>query len=308
MKRLLLGISVVALMLTTSCGNNAEQERIAQLEKELAKSKEENRDKKKASIQEDASPASSSENGSETPSSSDDLTSTSPTIIYFEGTYKFTDKANQTWTLILNKDKTAQIKRGNELHYGSWTEYASINVMYISFDYDDAPMIYFPFGSDRGTRMSISKDGYIYEDTSAEEAKNPRKRLPIKKVNSSSSSENGSEASSSSDNLTSTSPTIIYYEGTYKFTDKANQTWTLTLNKDKTAQIKRGNELHYGSWEESSTMYIRFDYEDAPMIYFPFGPDRGTLIAISKDGYIYESIDAKEAKNPRKRLPIKKIK
>ena len=128
MKRLLLGISVVALMLTTSCGNNAEQERIAQLEKELAKSKEENRDKKKASIQEDASPASSSENGSETPSSSDDLTSTSPAIIYFEGTYKFTDKANQTWTLTLNKDKTAQIKRGNELHYGSWTEYTNIKI------------------------------------------------------------------------------------------------------------------------------------------------------------------------------------
>ena len=179
MKRLLLGISVVALMLTTSCGNNAEQERIAQLEKELAKSKEENRDKKKASIHEEASPASSSENGSETPSSSDDLTSTSPAIIYFEGTYKFTDKANQTWTLTLNKDKTAQIKRGNELHYGSWEE---SSIMYIRFDYEDAPMIYFPFGPDRGTMIAISKDGYIYESIDAKEAKNPRKRLPIKKI------------------------------------------------------------------------------------------------------------------------------
>lgn len=182
MKRLLLGISVVALMLTTSCGNNAEQERIAQLEKELAQLKGENRDKKKASIQEDASPASSSENSSEASSSSDDLTSTSPTIIYYEGTYKFTDKANQTWTLTLNKDKTAQIKSGDVLHYGSWTEYTSTNVMYISFDYEDAPMIYFPFGPDRGTMIAISKDGYIYESIDAKKAKNPRKRLPIRKI------------------------------------------------------------------------------------------------------------------------------
>ena len=304
MKRLLLGISVVALMLTTSCGNKADQDRIAQLEKELAQMNGEDYNEN----HEETYSSSSSENGNETSSSSDNSISTSQTIIFYEGTYKFTDNANQTWTLTLSKDKTAQIKRGNELHYGSWTEYPSINVMYISFDYDDAPMIYFPFGPKEGTRMSISKDGYIYEDTSAEEAKNPRKRLPIKKVNSSSSSENSSETSSSSDNSTSTSQTIIFYEGTYKFTDNANQTWTLTLSKDKTAQIKRGNELHYGSWEESSIMYIRFDYDDAPMIYFPFGPEQGTLMSISKDGYIYESIDATEAKNPRKRLPIKKIK
>ena len=39
MKRLLLGISVVVLMLTTSCGNSSDQKRIAQLEAEIAKLK-----------------------------------------------------------------------------------------------------------------------------------------------------------------------------------------------------------------------------------------------------------------------------
>ena len=175
MKRLLLGISVVALMLTTSCGNKADQDRIAQLEKELAQMNGEDYNEN----HEETYSSSSSENGNETSSSSDNSISTSQTIIFYEGTYKFTDNANQTWTLTLSKDKTAQIKRGNELHYGSWEE---SSIMYIRFDYDDAPMIYFPFGPEQGTLMSISKDGYIYESIDATEAKNPRKRLPIKKI------------------------------------------------------------------------------------------------------------------------------
>ena len=120
-----------------------------------------------------------------------------------------------------------------------------------------------------------------------------------------------SDYSSSTDNTPSESKTLSSYKGTYKFTDNAGNTWVLTLNDDETAQIKRGNELHYGSWydyENINRMYIDFAYDDAPVISFPFGQQRGILMAISKDGYIYADMDARNAKNPRKRLPIKKIK
>lgn len=180
MKRLLLGISVVALMLTTSCGNKADQDRIAQLEKELA-------ELKGGGYNESSSFSSSKEDGYSSESYNDysasEMDSSEPqTYSSYVGTYKFTDKTNKTWVLSLNSDKTAQIKSGDELHYGSWEEYESLNTMYISFDYDDAPMIYFPFGSERGMMISMSDDGYIYASVDAKDAKNPRKRLPIKKI------------------------------------------------------------------------------------------------------------------------------
>lgn len=181
MKRLLLGISVVALMMTTSCGNKAEQDRIAQLEAEIAKLKGEE-------YNESSSFSSSKERdysseGYNDYSSSEKVSSEPQIFSSYVGTYKFTDESNKTWVLSLNSDKTAQIKSGDELHYGSWEDHEMINTMYIKFDYDDAPIVYFPLGGERGTMMAISKDGFIYKDMDAKDAKNPRKRLPIKKLN-----------------------------------------------------------------------------------------------------------------------------
>ena len=180
MKRLLLGISVVALMMTASCGNKAEQDRIAQLEAEISKLKgEEHNESSSFSSRKESGYSSESYNDY---SSSEKVSSEPQTFSSYVGTYKFTDESNKTWVLSLNSDKTAQIKSGDELHYGAWDEYESLNTMYIRFDYDDASMIYFPFGENRGTLMAISKDGYIYASVDAKDAKNPRKRLPIKKI------------------------------------------------------------------------------------------------------------------------------
>ena len=168
-------ISVLALVLT-GCSNSSDQKRIAQLEAEIAKLKGE--ESREIESEEDNSMDSYNDYSSTTSNESSE-----PQIYSsFVGIYKFKDEANKTWILSLNSDGTAQIKSGDELHYGSWKDYAVINSMHIKFDLEDVPLIHFPYGQHRGTLMELSKNGYLYAHPDAKEAKNPRKRLPVKKI------------------------------------------------------------------------------------------------------------------------------
>lgn len=97
--------------------------------------------------------------------------------------------------------------------------------------------------------------------------------------------------------------------GTYKFTDALNQQWTLTLNNDNSATLVKGSSesIIYGSWDEYGEKNpVSIDFEAA--IAFPnkirgLFAGRGYL----KNGYLYPKLDAARAKDPNKRLAIKKI-
>ena len=110
----------------------------------------------------------------------------------------------------------------------------------------------------------------------------------------------------------SSNPKSEGYVGTYEFTDEANNEWILTLNSDKTATIHKKNNNHesYGSWDElnfmDDTPIIRFR-DETPTIWFKSGEERSQELQIY-EGFLYERWDAAQAKNPRKRLPITKIK
>lgn len=101
--------------------------------------------------------------------------------------------------------------------------------------------------------------------------------------------------------------------GTYEFTDEINNTWTLVANVDNTATISIKDDketICYGSWEDfrSIDIGVRFMFTDqCPIVYFPAGSEKGSYIYL-KDGYIYGNSSYVEAKNPRRRLPINKIK
>lgn len=100
--------------------------------------------------------------------------------------------------------------------------------------------------------------------------------------------------------------------GTYQITDKTNNTWILTIKADKTATIgkKGSNQVAYGSFQfhsPSSGYIYRFDYDEAPILWFQSGEKRATQITV-KNGYFYSDIDAASANHPHKRLQLIKIK
>ena len=177
MKKLFfLTLTAFSIMILSSCGggsNSADQERIAQLEAQIAEMQ--------------------NQNGNTTDNSQEAIDNNSSSVALTPehretsqegkpGTYEFTDKINNTWVLTLNTDGTATIrqKSGSKEAYGSW-EYTSYNGQTIYRFYDEAPIIYFESGEERGSRM-VSIEGYIYLSTSDADAKNPRKRLNITKI------------------------------------------------------------------------------------------------------------------------------
>ena len=186
MKRLLLGISVVALMLTTSCGNNAEQERIAQLEKELAQLKGEKYNESPATASSSMSKEYNDNSTSMEIDESNDQSSLSlsneASGSRFTGTYQFTDKAGKVWIVNIKDDETATIKVKGEsfTYYAEWDDFP-YGVPCLQFGFDDAPYANFPSGKE-AMHYACIDDNYIYESNSAFSAKNPRKRLPIKKI------------------------------------------------------------------------------------------------------------------------------
>lgn len=127
MKRLLLGISVVALMLTTSCGNNAEQERIAQLEKELAQLKGEKYNESPSTTSSSSMSKEYNDNSTsmEIDESIDQSSSNEASGSRFTGTYQFTDKAGKVWIVNIKDDETATIKVKGEsfTYYAEWDDF-----------------------------------------------------------------------------------------------------------------------------------------------------------------------------------------
>lgn len=100
--------------------------------------------------------------------------------------------------------------------------------------------------------------------------------------------------------------------GTYEATDESGKTWIITLNSDGTAQIgiKNNDKVAYGAWDDWRSMEygVMLDFRDEePPIAFP-AAERMMFGGIGDDGYLYSKYQYVKAKNPRQRIPIKKIK
>lgn len=175
----------------TSClgcvsSSSRDKDRIAELEAQIAELQSSNSTIHTAVEETAVEEAPSSDyqsliSGSATSTSSNTSKSNGSSIV---GTYQFTDELNHTWVLVANTDETATIstKDGNNLCYGSWHDFR-VNDDGIDFSFtDEVPVVYFPSGSERCMSFNLRDDGYIYRSRSDAKAKNPRKRLPVKKV------------------------------------------------------------------------------------------------------------------------------
>ena len=104
--------------------------------------------------------------------------------------------------------------------------------------------------------------------------------------------------------------------GTYEIKDAAGQKWILKINADESATLENNGKTFYGSWDKS------YFATKAPHTFFSEPYDINIKFPNSEDldaqhmtldltnGFIYGndlSGDALKAKNPRKRLEIKKI-
>lgn len=97
-------------------------------------------------------------------------------------------------------------------------------------------------------------------------------------------------------------------EGSYELTDALNNKWILTLNNDRTAtlDIKGTNSLFYGSWSVSRSG-IWLNFSQCPIV-FPSKAKGFVGHGEINNGYLYRTLSEAKAKNPRQRLPIRKIK
>lgn len=193
MKKILIASTFLMGMLLTGCGGDSNNAEIDKLRAELDSLKalqlnsqntqaESYVAEETATVEvEETTPAEPASTVSYDDNLSTPSTSTSSSKPAYAGTYKFTDGKNIKWTLKLNADKTATISsnNGNSMAYGSWYINGFNNLPVISFS-DEVPLIWFPAGEERGTDLEI-RDGYIYKGRSAQEAKNPRLRLPLSK-------------------------------------------------------------------------------------------------------------------------------
>lgn len=175
--RFLIIISVLSLVLV-SCSNSADQNRIAQLERELAQLKNANVKENVSSSEVERDYSSDNTNVGSDNSSSRDESGTG-----FVGEYEFVDKVGVVWVLIIKNDNTAtfNIKGDGYMYYASWDD-SPYNVPCLKFSsWEDSPYINFQSGKETINYACVT-DEFIYESNSAFCAKNPRKRLPIKKV------------------------------------------------------------------------------------------------------------------------------
>lgn len=171
---------IVACMMSlvvASCGgnsNSSEADRIAQLEDSIRKIQSDkivdgNNESKVESCSDDDSFSSSSQSKSVDSFEGD-----------VEGTYEFSDNIN-TWVLVVNGDETAYIynkaKGDGVKAYGSWYKYDHMKYAAFSFS-DKAPRVFFPSGEETLRYPRINNE-WIYYNSSAADAKNPEKRLPL---------------------------------------------------------------------------------------------------------------------------------
>lgn len=102
--------------------------------------------------------------------------------------------------------------------------------------------------------------------------------------------------------------------GTYEIVDKANQTYILTLKEDKTATMmaKGSNKTYYCSWnyfDLYTEPHVQIEFsDDPPALAFGGGVALTMWQPKMQDNWLYFDYDARKAKNPKRRLPIKKIK
>lgn len=163
---------IVACMMSlvvASCGgssNSTEADRIAQLEDSIA-----NLNNRIA----DGS-ASKADNDSEDMQGNDSNNN-------HVGTYEFTDTQGHKFVLVLNEDETATIQVNDLVRYGTWELYSPIgNLPLVAFNNtNEQPQIALPNEEKKCHYLAIVGN-YIYEDWQNVESKNPRYRLPIKKI------------------------------------------------------------------------------------------------------------------------------
>lgn len=106
-----------------------------------------------------------------------------------EGTYELTDKLGQSFVLTLEDDETGKATIQGEVYYCSWKfrktplkPFSGYLELRFSPNKNNAlPTLVFEGGTgDIG--FACIRDGWLYYDHSALEAKNPSLRLSIKKV------------------------------------------------------------------------------------------------------------------------------
>lgn len=114
-----------------------------------------------------------------------------------------------------------------------------------------------------------------------------------------------------SDNNSNSQPN---HSGTYEITDVNGKKWTFVLNPDESVIVEDGGNTYYGQWEASISLdynpWITFDRNDYPKLQFPQPINKDHYLAIDvENGLIYGNPGGSyKSKNPKKRLPIKKIK
>lgn len=177
---ILIFVACMMSLVVASCGgnsNSSEADRIAQLEDSIRKIQSDkivdgNNESKVESYSDDDSFSSSSQSKSVDSFGGD-----------VEGTYEFSDNIN-TWVLVVNGDETAYIynkaKGDGVKAYGSWYKYDHMKYAAFSFS-DKAPRVFFPSGEETLRYPRINNE-WIYYNSSAADAKNPEKRLPLKKI------------------------------------------------------------------------------------------------------------------------------
>lgn len=174
-------LSIFAVLITLICvgcsnsSNSEDKERIAQLEeqiKELQSSKNENSN----------TPYGNNETNI-TYSGQDLQEKVKPQISEYIGKFEMTDEAGQVFIITVNADETAtiELQGGSFKGYGSWNDFP-YDYPDLSFSRDDSPNIYFPSGKEHYFPGLILCEGWAYDGSSAFKAKNPNKRLPIKKI------------------------------------------------------------------------------------------------------------------------------
>ncbi|MCH5345874.1 MAG: hypothetical protein J1E63_02120 [Muribaculaceae bacterium] len=100
--------------------------------------------------------------------------------------------------------------------------------------------------------------------------------------------------------------------GSYEFNDEVGKIWVLNLNADSTASMYTkgrtdSGAVFYGTWEKWNSGRVRVEFADKiPQIWVRSGNEMGAVIDIA-DGYVYVGNMTLDKKNPRRRLPIKKL-
>ena len=177
-------VFVVISAFISACSKSSDRSRIAQLEAQIAEMSE--REGGKSTQSENKRTQQSGERGNSYVSSSH-YTSIREREDNAKreavGTYEVTDEIGNTWVIELKEDETATIhqKGDSYLVYGSWDPTNYLDYAPGLEFFDERPILYFPSGKESLFLPNIV-DGYLYDDGSSAQAKNPRKRLPVKKV------------------------------------------------------------------------------------------------------------------------------